>query len=177
VPDDRVERLGGDHRALGLVVGVREQRPELLGGQEEAVRLVVDAMDGHAHAVQESGRRHHDLGVASAHRVVADDRRLDAPADQQAQESQRDVDHDPDVHPRVVRHAEAVGVDVLHVPPRLELVVGVRGAEERLQAAVPAGGSADLDALHRLSGAGRARLRRPRRTARRAGLVAVGRRR
>ena len=37
VADDRVQRLGDDDRALGLLVGAGQQRAELVGGQEQAV--------------------------------------------------------------------------------------------------------------------------------------------
>ena len=69
--DDRVHRLGRDHRSLGLVVHAREQRVELVGGEEQAVGLVVGAVDRHAHAVEQRGRRHDHLGIARVHAVVA----------------------------------------------------------------------------------------------------------
>ena len=99
----------------------------LSAAQEQAVALVVLAMDRHPDAVQQAGCRDHDLGVALAHRVVGDDARDDAAAEQQSREAQGDVDDDLDVDPAVIRHAEPPGrVDRRHVPPRLELLVGVR---------------------------------------------------
>jgi hypothetical protein len=61
VRDDRVHRLGDDDRALGLGVDLGQQAAELVGGEEERVVLVVDAVDRHAHAVKERGRRDDDL--------------------------------------------------------------------------------------------------------------------
>ena len=75
VADDRVQRLGDDHRPLGLVVDVGQQRSELVGGQEQAVALVVLAVDRHPDAVEQAAGRDHDLGVALAHPVVGDDAR------------------------------------------------------------------------------------------------------
>ncbi len=142
-----MQRLGGDDRPLGLLVDVRQQRRKLVGGQEQAVALVVLAMDRHPDAVQQARGRDHHLGVALAHPVVGDDARDHAAAKQQSREAQADVDDDLDVDPAVVRHAEPPGrVDGRHVPPRLELLVGVRGLEQPLETPVAArrGPHADL---------------------------------
>ena len=128
-----------DDRPLGLLVGAGQQRPELVGGQEQAVALVVVAVDRHADAVEQAAGGDHDLGVALAHPVVGDHARRDAAAEQQACQPQPDVEHDLDVHPAVVAHPEpAGGVDRRHVPPRLDLIVGVDGLEQPLEPAVAA---------------------------------------
>ncbi len=135
VADDRVQRLGHDHRALGLLVDVPEQGGQPLGGQEQAVGLVVGAVDRHAGVVEEAGGGDHHLGVVVAHQVRGHHGRLDPALGQQPVHPQRDVQHDPDVHPRVVGHAEAVGEHVLHVPPGAQAVVGVGGLQEAPPAA------------------------------------------
>ena len=115
--------------------------------EEQAVALVVLAMDRHPDAVQQAGGRDHDLGVALAHPVIGDDARDHAAAKQQSCEAQGDVDDDLDVDPAVIRHAEPPGgVDRRDVPPRLELLVGVRGLEQPLEAPVASrrGPHADL---------------------------------
>lgn len=81
--DDRVQDLGDDDRPLWLLVCAGQQRSELVGGQEQAVALVVVAVDRHADAVHQTARRHHDLGVPFAHRVIGDDARGDPTAKQQ----------------------------------------------------------------------------------------------
>ena len=60
------------------------------------------AVHRHPDAVQERAERDDDLGVVLAHPVVADDRRLDAVLRELAQQLERDVRDDLDVHPRVV---------------------------------------------------------------------------
>ena len=92
VADDRVHRLGGDDRALGLLVDGGEQRAELVGGQEQAVALVVVAVDRHADAVHQAGRGDHHLGVVLGHPEVGDHARDDAAAEQQPREPQPDVE-------------------------------------------------------------------------------------
>ena len=66
------------------------------------------------------------------------------PAHEEAKQPQRDVQHDPDVDPGVVGHAEPLGVHLLHVPPAAHPLVGVGRVEQRLEAPVPARGSTDL---------------------------------
>ena len=68
-----------DHdRPLGLLVDPLEQQRQPVGGQEEAERLVVGAVDRHAGVVEQAAGGDHHLGVAAAHAVVVDHRRLDA---------------------------------------------------------------------------------------------------
>ena len=112
---------------------------------------MVDAVDRHADAVEERGRRDDDLGVALAHPVVGDHRRGDAAAEEQPPEAQRDVGDDLDVDPRVVGQPEALGVDARHVPPRLDLQVAVDGVEQLIEVAVAARGRADVDVGQRPS--------------------------
>ena len=139
VADDRVQRLGDDDRPLGLLVGAGQQLAELVGGQEQAVALVVLAVDRHAHAVQQAGGGDHHLGVALAQPEVGGHARHHAAAEQQPGQAQRDVEHDLDVHPGVVAHAQpARGVDRRDVPPRLDLVVVVDRLEQRLEPPVAA---------------------------------------
>ena len=61
----------------------------------------------------------------------------------QAQHPQRDVGDDLDVDPGVVRHAEPLGADLLHVPPREHLLVGGGALDQALEAAVAAGRDAE----------------------------------
>ena len=137
VTDDRVQRLGRDDRPLGLLVDVRQQRAELVGGEEQAVALVVIAVDRHPDAVQEAGPRDHHLGVALAHPVVGDDARDTPRRNSSRARRRRDVEHDLDVDPAVIRHPEPPGgVDRRDVPPRFELLVGV----DAPRAAARAGG-------------------------------------
>ena len=85
VADDRVQRLGDHDGALGgVLVDVGEQLAQLALGEEEAEGLVIGAVDRHADVVQQRPGGDHDLGVALAHRVVGDHRRLDPALDQQA---------------------------------------------------------------------------------------------
>ena len=71
------------------------------------------------------------------HSEVADDGRLDAALGEQAQNAQRDVGHDLDVHPAVVGHAQALGrVDAGDVPPGLELLVGVGVLDQPVELAI-----------------------------------------
>ena len=88
-------------------------------------------------AVKEAAGGDHDLGVAQRHAVIGHHRRLDAAAEEQPGEAQRDVADDLDVDPGVVGHAESPGgVHRGDVPPRLDLVVGVDGLEQRLEPAI-----------------------------------------
>ena len=81
----------------------------------------------------------HDLGVALGEPVVGDDARLDAAAEQQPREAQRDVRDDLDVDPRVVGHPQPLGVDRRRrATSALTCVVGVDGVEQRLEPAVAA---------------------------------------
>ena len=134
VADDRVHDLGGDDRPLGLLVDAGQQRVQLVGGEEQAERLVVDAVDRHAEVVQQAGAGDHHLGVVGVHRVVDLDRRLHAAPVQQPEQPQRAVEHDLQVHPRVVAHAEPLGGHLRGVPARLQLRVRVRGRQEARRA-------------------------------------------
>ena len=89
--------------------------------------------------VQQAAGGDHDLGVLRLHAVDAHHVGLDAAPVQQAEQPQRDVHHDLDVDPGVVRHPEPVRVRLRDVPPRLQLRVGVRRLQQRLEAAVAAG--------------------------------------
>ena len=130
VADHGVERLRDDDGQLRVLVDPVEQHRHPVGGEEEAVLLVVGAVDRHAGVVEQARGRDHHLGVADVHPVLGDHRRLHAAAVQQPEQPQRDVDHDLDVHPGVVRHVAPVRVDLLHVPPGVEAPVGVRGLEQ-----------------------------------------------
>ena len=128
----------GDHDGqLRVLVDPVEQQRHPVRGEEEAVLLVVGAVDRHAGVVEQARGRDHHLGVADVHAVLGDHRRLDAAAVQQPEQPQRDVDHDLDVDPGVVRHVAAVGVDLLHVPPGVEAPV----ARSRPRTGAPACGS------------------------------------
>ena len=131
-------------RPLGLLVDLLEQLRQAVGGEEQAERLVVGAVDRHAGVVEHAAGGDHHLRVVRAHPVGAHHGRLDPGALQQPEDPQRDVEHDPHVHPRVVGHAEPLRVHLLHVPPAAQALVGVGGGQELLQPAVPAQGSADL---------------------------------
>jgi hypothetical protein len=157
-----VQRLGGDDRPHRLVVDAGQQRVELVGREEQAVALVAPAVDRHPDVVQKAAGGDDDLGVVLGHRMRLDHGRADPAADEQPQEPQADVEHDLHVHPRVVGHVEPVGVDLLHVPPRLELGVVVGGVEEALEPAVAARGHVHAggrrDGLDRLALGGRGLL-------------------
>ena len=147
-----MQRLRDHDRSLRLIVDGLEQLAELALGEEQAVGLVVGAVDRKPDVVEQRPGGHHYLGVAVAHRVVGDDRRLDVGPRQQAQEPQRHVDHDLDVDPRVVRHPEPFGGHLGHVPPRADLRVRVHRLEQCLQAAVAARRCAHLGVVDRLGG-------------------------
>ena len=71
--------------------------------------------------------------------------------DEQAQEPERDVRDDLDVHPRVVVDLEPHDrVHVRDVPPGLDLRVGVDVLEHASELAVPARGNPELHRLDRL---------------------------
>ena len=110
---------------------------------------MVDAVDRHADAVQQRGAGDDDLRVAHLQAVVGDDARRHAAREQQPRQPQRHVQHDLDVHPRVVGHVQALGVDAGGVPPRLDLQVGVDGVEQLLQAPVAARGRVHARVLRR----------------------------
>jgi hypothetical protein len=141
--DDRVQHLRGDDRALGLLVDVGQEAVEVIGGEEEAERLVVDAVDRHAEVVEQAGPGDHDLGVVGAQPVVGLDRRAQPARVQQPEQAQRDVEHDPQVHPRVVAHAEPLRGHLRRVPARLEALVGVGGAEQAGELRVALAGCGD----------------------------------
>ncbi len=97
------------------------------------------------------GEHDDDLGVLGRHPVVADERRLDAVLDELAEELERDVGDDLDVHPGVVVDLEADdGVHVRDVPPRLQLLVRLDLLEQQAELPVPARGNADVHARDRL---------------------------
>ena len=113
---------------------------------------MVGAVDRHADVVQQGAAGDDDLGVAVAHPVVADHRRLDPGLDQQAQQPQGDVEDDLHVDPGVVGHPQPLGLDLGHVPPGPHLVVGVDRLEEALELAVSPGRRPDLRLGDRLFG-------------------------
>ena len=78
------------------------------------------------------------------HAVGGDHRRLHAAAVEQPEQPQRDVEHDLDVDPGVVRHVPALGVHLLHVPPGVQPPVAVGRLEQRLQPPVAARRRTDL---------------------------------
>jgi hypothetical protein len=76
--------------------------------------------------MQQAGCGHHHLGVTLAERVIGDHARYHPAAEQQPGQPQRDVEHDLDMDPAVVRHAQPPGgVYGRGVPPGLELLIGV----------------------------------------------------
>ncbi len=89
-----------------------------------------------------------DLGVVPLEAVVVHDRRLDAVLRQLAEELQRDVGDDLDVHPGVVVDLHpGDGVHVRDVPPRVQLLVAIDALEQRAQLPVPAGRNVDVHPL------------------------------
>ena len=151
--DDRLQHLGGDHGQLGLLVDPVQQLPDLGLDEEEAELLVPLAVDRHADVVQERAEDDHDLGIVVRHVEVADDRRLDVVLGQLAQELQRDVRDDLDVHPGVVVDLHAHGrVHVRDVPPTLQPPVRVHPLEQRAELPVGALGRVDAHLLDRLGG-------------------------
>ncbi len=128
-----------------------EQLAHLRLGEEEGEVLVAVPVDRHPDAVKERGEDDDDLGVVLLEPVVADDGRLDAVLRQLAQELERDVRDDLDVHPGVVVDLHPRDrVDVRDVPPALELVVGVDALDDRAQLAVAALGDVDPHPRDRL---------------------------
>jgi hypothetical protein len=107
-------------------------------------------MNRHAEVVEERPAGHDDLGVAVLHGVLAHHCRLDATLDQEAQQAQGDVEHHLHVHPGMVRHPEALGGDLRHVPQGAHALVRVDRAEEALQLAVASRGRVDLRLRDRL---------------------------
>ena len=79
--------------------------------------------------------------------------RLDAVLRELAEELERDVRDDLDVHPGVVVDLHPGDrVDVRDVPPALELVVGVDALDQRAELAVAADRDVDLHPRDRLGG-------------------------
>jgi hypothetical protein len=112
---------------------------------------VAVSVDGHPDAVEEGTEHDDHFGVVGAHSVVAHDATLDPVLRQLAQELQGDVGHDLDMHPRVVVDLEPLDrVHVRHVPPSLDLRVGVHPLDKLTQLAVRARRHADAHALDRL---------------------------
>ena len=66
VARDRLQRLGHDDGALGLLVDAVEQLAHLRLGEEEAPVLVVASVDRHADVVQERREHDDDLGVVAS---------------------------------------------------------------------------------------------------------------
>ena len=151
--DDRVQDLGGDDRPLGLTIGIGEQTFKCATGQEEAVGLVVLPVDRHPDVMQERAAGDDHLGIFRGHAVIGHDHGLDARLDQQPQQPQGDVEHDLHVDPRVVRHPQALGVDLGHVPPGPHLLVPVDGLQEARELAVAPGGARTFCLGNRLAGA------------------------
>ena len=105
----------------------------------------------HADAVHQRRQDDDHLGVLVRHPVVANRRRLDAVLRELAEQLERDVDDDLDVHPGVVVDLHAGdGVDVRDVPPGFELGVVVGAVEDATELAVAALGKADAHAGDRL---------------------------
>ena len=128
-----------------------EQLAHLRLREEEAEVLVAAPVHRHADAVHERREDDDHLGVLVRQPVVAHGRRLDAVLRELAQELQRDVDDDLDVHPGVVVDLHPRDrVDVRDVPPGLQLGVVVRAVEHAPQLAVAALGEADAHAGDRL---------------------------
>ena len=95
----------------------------------------------------------HDLRVVLRHPVVAHDVRLDAVLRELAEELERDVRDDLDVHPRVVVDLHPDDrVHVRDVPPALELAVRVRPLDDAAELAVRALRDADAHAVDGLRG-------------------------
>jgi hypothetical protein len=153
VARDRAEDLDHDDGAFGLVVEAFEQLAHLRLGEEETPVLVTLAVHRHPDAVEKSAEHDDDLGVVSAHPVIANHRGLDVVLRQLAEQLQRDVRDDLDVHPRVVVDLEALDcVDVRDVPPRLHLRVLVDALDERRELAIRPRRHLDPHLRHRLSG-------------------------
>ena len=153
VADDPLQHLRDDDGPVGLVVDPVEQLAQLRLGEEEAEVLVAVAVHRHADAVGERGQRDDHLGVRHLHPVVGDHRRLDPVLGQLAQELERDVRDDLDVHPGVVVDLETGhGVDVRDVPPALQLVVAVHAPDQPAELLVAAHRDVDPHARDRLGG-------------------------
>jgi hypothetical protein len=148
VADDGVQRLRDDHGKIRVFVDPLEQQRHPVGREEQAVLLVVRAVDRHPDVVEQTRRGDHHLGVPVAHPVLRHHRRLHAAPAQKPEQPQGDVHDDLDVDPRVVRHVAPVGVDLLHVPPRVQAAVAVRRREQGLELAVAARRRADLRQRH-----------------------------
>src|ERR671918_658125 len=151
VARDRLEDLRADDGQVGLLVQPLEELPHLRLGEEEAPVLVAVAGHGPPHAVQEGAPGDDDLGVLPAHALVAHHARLDAVLHQLAQELEPDVRDDLDMDPGVVVDLQPLDrVHVGHVPPRLELGVGVHALDELAERPVRARRDVDPHPLHRL---------------------------
>ena len=99
VADDPLQHLGHDHGQVRLLVDPREQLAKLRLGEEQAEVLVALAVHRHADAMRQRRQRDDHLGVVARVAVVANDVRLDAVLRQLAQQLERDVRDDLDVHP------------------------------------------------------------------------------
>jgi hypothetical protein len=150
---DRLQHLGHEHGPLRLVVDVLEELAQLRLREKDAPVLVLAPVHGHPDVVQERSKHDDDLRLVRRQAVVADERGLDAVLRQLAQELERDVGDDLDVHPRVVVDLEARdGVDVRDVPPRLDLRVVAHPLEELPELPVPARRHSQVHRRNRLRG-------------------------
>ena len=112
-----------------------------------------DPYDDHADAVEEGAEDDDDLGVVAGHPVVADQRGLDVVLRELAEQLERDVRDDLDVHPGVVVDLEALDrVHVRDVPPGFHLVVLVDPLHECRELAVRARRDLDPHLRDRLGG-------------------------
>src|SRR5947209_7611714 len=110
-------------------------------------------VDGHPDAVEERCQDDHDLGVVLLQSEVAHEPGLDAVLRELAEELERDVRDDLDVHPGVVVDLQPRDrVHVGDVPPTLELVVGVDVLDQRAELAVAAHRDPDPHARDGLGG-------------------------
>jgi hypothetical protein len=153
VADDRLQHVRDDDGQVGLLVEPREQLAQLGLGQEEREVLVAVPVDRHADAVEERRADDDHLGVVLVEPEIAHQPGLDAVLGELAEELERDVRDDLDMHPGVVvdLHPDD-GVHVRHVPPTLELVVRVDALDQRAQFAVAAHGDVDPHPRGRLRG-------------------------
>jgi len=150
VARDRLEHLGRDHRQVGILVDAVQQLAQFRLREEEAEVLVVVAVHRHPDAVEERRERDDDFRVVLRHPVVGHDRRLDPVLRQLAQQLERDVRDDLDVHPGVVVDLQPHDrVDVRDVPPALQLAIGVDAVDQLAELVVAADGDVDP---HRLDG-------------------------
>ena len=111
-----------------------------------ATRTIPASSVSGADVVEQARGRDHHLGVGGPHAVGGDHCRLDVLLAEQAVEPQRDVEHDPHVDPRVVRHPQPVGHRLRRVPPGLELKIAVGGGKKACKLGIPLSWRADAHA-------------------------------